>query len=517
LIGTNADEHTGRFGIHPNDDHNRTLISNTHPPDWKNPDPAGRYHLVVIGAGTAGLVSAAGAAVLGAKVALVERGLFGGDCLVTGCVPSKSLIRASRVMAELARARALGAPIPSNAPADFATVMERVRRIRANISHHDAVFRFQELGVDVFLGDGRFTGPDRVEVAGKRLRFKKAVIATGARPVVPPIEGLAKSGYVTNETVFNLTERPKRLLVLGGGPIGCELAQAFSRLGSKVTIVEMEPRFLNREDPDAAEILAREFEKDGIDLRLNTGVKRVVMSGNEKQVHLESNGEGFVAVADAILVGVGRAPNVEGLCLAAAGVEHDTKTGVHVNDRLQTSNPRIYAAGDVCLPYQFTHAADATARIAIQNSLFLGRRKWTALTIPWCTYTDPEIAHVGMYEQEARGKGFTVETFQIPMSEVDRAIVDGEENGFVKIHVKKGTDQILGATIVARHAGEMINELTLAIVHRIGLGSLANLIHPYPTQAEAVKMAADRYQQTRLTPFVKAVLSRWLNWSAAVL
>jgi len=502
-------------GIYPEDEYNRTLVANVHPPDWKNPDPASRYNLVVIGAGTAGLVTAAGAAALGAKVALVERQLFGGDCLNTGCVPSKSVIRASRVMAELDFARSLGAPIPMDAQADFAAVMERMRRIRAHISDHDSVRRFQELGIDVFLGDGHFAGPDSLEVAGKRLRFKKAVIATGARAAVPPIEGLAEAGYLTNETVFNLTERPNRLLVMGGGPIGCELAQAFCRLGSQVTIVEMVPQFLTREDPDAAQILSRAFERDGIDVRLNTKVQRVVCSGGEKQVHLETNGKEFVIGTDTILVGVGRAPNVEGLGLEAAGVKYDSKAGVHVNEHLQTTNPRIYAAGDICLAYKFTHTADATARIVIQNSLFLGRKKWTTLTIPWCTYTDPEIAHVGMYEAEARAKGIPVDTFHVPMNEVDRAIADGEEEGFVKIHVRKGTDQILGATIVARHAGEMISEITLAIVHKIGLGGITNVIHPYPTQAEAIKKVADSYNRTRLTPFVKGLLRRWLNWTAA--
>ncbi|MBI2841394.1 MAG: mercuric reductase [Acidobacteria bacterium] len=503
------------MGIDPDDVHNRKLVSNVHPPDWRNPDPERRYNLVVIGAGTAGLVTAAGAAVLGAKVALVERHLFGGDCLNTGCVPSKSVIRASRVKAELDLARFCGIPISESSSLDFAIVMERMRRIRAQISDHDSVQRFQKLGIDVFLGDGHFTSPDTVEVAGKRLRFKNAVIATGARAAIPPIEGLAEAGYLTNETVFNLTERPSHLLVMGGGPIGCELAQAFCRLGSHVTIVEMAPQFLTREDPEAAQILARAFERDGIDVRLNTKVKRVVSLGEAKQVHVESNGREFVVGADAILAGVGRAPNVEGLGLEAAGVEYDSKAGVHVNDCLQTTNARIYAAGDICLSHKFTHTADAAARIVIQNSLFLGSKKWTTLTIPWCTYTDPEIAHVGIYEAQARAKGIAVDTFKIPMDEVDRAIADGEEEGFVKIHVKKGTDRILGATIVARHAGEMISEITQAIVHGIGMGGIANVIHPYPTQAEAIKRAADSYNRTRITPFVKGLLRRWLNWTAA--
>ena len=358
--------------IHPEDEHNRTLISNVHPPDWKNPDPVPLYNLVVVGAGTAGLVTAAGAAVLGARVALVERQFFGGHCLNTGCVPSKSVIRVSRVKAELDLARSFGISIPEDARLDFAVVMERMRRIRAHISDHDSVRRFRELGVDVFLGDGQFAGPDTLVVAEKRLRFKKAVIATGARAAVPPIEGLAEAGYLTNETVFNLTERPNRLLVMGGGPLGCELAQAFSRLGSQVTVAEMAPQLLTWEDPDAAQIIARVFQREGLNVCLNSTVKRIVNSGQEKRVHLESNGKESVVEADAILVGVGRAPNVEGLGLEAAGVKYDSKAGVHVNDRLQTTNPRIYAAGDVCLAYKFTHTADATARIVIQNTLFWG-------------------------------------------------------------------------------------------------------------------------------------------------
>lgn len=500
------------LGLFPNDEHNRLLISNVHPPDWRNPDPAPLYNLVVIGAGTAGLVSAAGAAGLGAKVALVERHLMGGDCLNTGCVPSKSVIRASRVLRDIHDAPSFGIRVAGDAPADFAAVMERMRRIRASISHHDSVRQFRALGVDIFLGDAHFTSRDTVEVAGKRLRFKKAAIATGARPAVPSIEGLAETGYLTNETIFNLTERPERFLVVGGGPIGCELAQAFSRLGSQVTIVEVAPQFLTREDPDAAQILAKTFEREGIQIHLNTSIKRVANSNGAKLVYLERGGQETVVETDAILVGAGRAPNVEGLNLDSAGVRYDRTRGVLVNDRLQTSNPNIYAAGDVCLQHKFTHTADAAARIVIQNSLFMGRKRFSALAIPWCTYTDPEIAHVGIYEKEARQRSLPLETFCVPLSEVDRAVTDGEEDGFVKVHLKKGTDRILGATIVARHAGEMISEITLAMANHIGLGDISRLIHPYPTQSEAIKKAADAYNRTRLTPFVKNLFSRWFSW-----
>lgn len=510
-ITIRAASHT--LEVAPADEHNYKLLSHVHPADWKNPAPADRYNLVVIGGGTAGLVTAAGAAGLGARVALVERALLGGDCLNVGCVPSKSIIRSSRVCAEIRDAHQFGIFIPQQAEADFPAVMERLRRIRAGISHHDSAQRFKSLGIDVFLGEARFSGQDTVEVGGNTLRFKRAVIATGARAVAPPIEGLHNAGFLTNETIFNLTELPKRLLVIGGGPIGCELAQAFSRLGSDVTIVEVGSQFLSREDPDAAAILAQSLKQDGINILLNTAVERVVKMGQEKLVTLTINGITETLMVDEVLVGVGRAPNVEGLNLEGVGVKFDKRRGVEVNDYLQTTNPRIYAAGDICSQYKFTHTADAAARIVIQNTLFKGRKKASALTIPWCTYTEPEIAHVGLYEHQAKEQSIVLDTYQISMSSVDRAIADGEEEGFVKIHVKKGTDQILGATIVARHAGEMISEITLAMIGKIGLGTIASVIHPYPTQAEAIKKAADAYNRTRLTPFVKRLFERWLAWT----
>jgi pyruvate/2-oxoglutarate dehydrogenase complex dihydrolipoamide dehydrogenase (E3) component len=496
----------------PLDVHNEVLISNVHPVDWENPEPAPRYNLVVMGAGTAGLVTAAGAAGLGARVALVERHLLGGDCLNVGCVPSKCIIRSSRVVADLRDANQFGVRVPEGMEVDFPAVMERMRRLRARISAHDSVRRFKDLGVDVFLGEGYFSGPDTVEVAGRTLRFKKAVIATGTRPVHPTIEGLAEAGFLTNETVFSLTERPRRLAVIGGGPIGCELAQAFRRLGCEVTLFHNASHILNREDSDAAEILQRSFLRDGIRLILNCKTKRVEKRNGSRIIHIECGGREEQIAVDEILAGAGRAPNVEGLNLEAVGAKYDKREGVEVNEHLQTTNPRIYAAGDICLKYKFTHTADATARMVIQNALFLGRKKQSALTIPWCTYTDPEIAHVGMYEKDAQEKGIAVDTFIRPLNDVDRAIADGEEEGFVKIHVKKGTDKILGATIVARHAGEMLSEITLAIVGNLGMGTLANVIHTYPTQAEAIKQVADAYNRTRLTPFIKGLFTRWLAW-----
>jgi pyruvate/2-oxoglutarate dehydrogenase complex dihydrolipoamide dehydrogenase (E3) component len=338
------------------------------------------------------------------------------------------------------------------------------------------------------------------------------MIATGARPDTPSIPGLVEAGYLTNENVFDLTELPRRLLVIGGGPLGCELAQAFCRFGAQTTIAQDMPLFLPKEERDAAQILSDAFARDGIEVRLNTEAVRVRVEDGQKLVDLVSDDYKSTVTVDAILAGTGRLPNVEGLNLEAAGVDCDATTGVRVNDFLQTSNPRIYAAGDACLEHKFTHTADASARIVVQNALFLGRQRLSVLTIPWCTYTDPEIAHVGLYVREARERDIPVKTFTIPMHDVDRAIADGEEIGFVKIHVKERTDRILGATIVARHAGEMINELTLAIVAGIGLRTLARVIHAYPTQAEAIKKAADAYSRTRLTPTIQSLLRRWLKW-----
>jgi pyruvate/2-oxoglutarate dehydrogenase complex dihydrolipoamide dehydrogenase (E3) component len=372
--------------------------------------------------------------------------------------------------------------------------------------------RFKELSVDVFLGHGRFTGEDTVEVDGKTLHFSKAVIATGARAVELPIEGLREAGYLTNETVFSLTERPARLAVIGGGPLGSELAQAFHRLGSRVTIIEMGDHLLGREDSDAAKIIQEAFLREGVQLLLDAKPERISRTDEGKVIFYEKDGTEESLVVDEILIGVGRAPNVEGLNLDVVGVEYDSKNGVIINDHLQTSNPRIYAAGDICLQYKFTHTADAAARIVIQNALFMGRKKLSGLTIPWTTFTDPEVAHVGMYERDARERGIEVDTFVRPLGEVDRAVVDGEEEGFVKVHVKRGTDKILGATIVARHAGEMVSEISLAMVNGLGLKAIGNVIHPYPTQAEAIKQVADMYSRTRLTPFVKQVFSFWLSF-----
>jgi pyruvate/2-oxoglutarate dehydrogenase complex dihydrolipoamide dehydrogenase (E3) component len=498
--------------LQPLDEYNQSLMAHVHPPDWINPKPAACYDLVVIGAGTAGLVVAAGAAGLGLglRVALVEKSLMGGDCLNVGCVPSKCVIRSSRVVAEMRQAAPFGIQPLDRIDINFAAVMQRMRQIRAGISHHDAAARFRKLGVDVFLGRAEFVNDGAIAVNGSQLRFKKAVIATGARATRPSIPGLAEAGYLTNETVFSLTACPPRLAVIGGGPIGCELAQAFQRLGSKVTLLHKNERLLDREDGDAAEILQRQFSQEQMHLVLNGSLEKVETTEAGKVLHFRQNGAMETAIVDEILVGAGRTPNVDGLNLEAVGVEYDVHRGVVVNDYLQTTHPRIYAAGDICLNWKFTHAADAAARIVIKNTLFapfgLGRSKLSRLVMPWVTYTDPEIAHVGLYEQEAQAQGLNTNTIKIPFSTVDRALADGETEGFVKILHKQGSDQILGATIVARHAGEMVNEITLAIATQQGLNALSGVIHPYPTQAEAIKKAADAYRRTLLTPRTQAFL-----------
>ncbi len=498
--------------MQPQDNHNRELEAHVHPPDWMNPKPAGRYNLVVIGAGTAGLVTAAGAAGLGAKVALIERHLMGGDCLNFGCVPSKALISAARRAASVRDAGEFGISVLNGARIDFGQAMERMRRLRARIAPNDSVRRFTDLGVDVFLGQARFVDASTIEVGGDKLAFKKAVIATGARASAPAIPGLEEVDYLTNETVFSLTDPPRRMAIIGAGPIGSEMAQTFARLGTEVFLVEAMHGILPREDRDAAAIVQESMERDGVKLLCcGRALRLAKVESAGVRLTVESHGRGYDEVVDRLLVAVGRAPNVEGLDLEKAGVEFSEK-GVKVNDRLQTTNPRIFAAGDICSRYQFTHAADFMARIVIQNALFFGRAKASALTIPWCTYTEPEIAHVGFYEKEAREQGVELDTFAIELSDVDRAILEGETHGLVRIHVRKGTDKIAGATIVAANAGDMISEVTLAMTHGLGLKKVASTIHPYPTRSEAIRRVGDLYNRTRLTPRLKKLFEMWLEW-----
>jgi pyruvate/2-oxoglutarate dehydrogenase complex dihydrolipoamide dehydrogenase (E3) component/uncharacterized membrane protein YdjX (TVP38/TMEM64 family) len=493
------------------DSYDQQLIENCHPPGWVNPTPAGKYNLIVIGAGTAGLVSAAGAAKLGAKVALIERNLMGGDCLNVGCVPSKAVIRAARAVFDSRNVAEFGVPSNSQSDMNFTAAMERMRRLRAEISAHDSADRFRKLGVDVYIGNGRFVGSSTIKVDGNRLEFSRAVIATGARAAELPIAGLADAGYYTNETIFTLTELPRRMVVIGAGPVGCELAQCFQRFGCQVTVITNGAQILPKEDDDAAAVVRQQMSQDGVRIVTRGVIRGVSSNGSGKRVSVETDGTSREVECDAILVSVGRRPNLEGLELDSAGVEY-TSQGVAVDNRLRTTNPRVYAAGDVCSRYKFTHAADAMARVVIANALFLARRKVTELVIPWCTYTDPEVAHVGYYEKEARAAGFNVATITESLTDVDRAVLDGEDDGFARVHYDKKTGRILGGTLVARHAGETLAELTLAIVAKQSMGVLSSTIHSYPTQAEVLRKVGDAYMRTKLTPTVKKVLEKWLAW-----
>lgn len=494
----------------PWDCHNQRLVSQVHPSDWNNPTPVGRYNLVVIGGGTAGLVTAIGAAGLGAKVALIEKHFLGGDCLNVGCVPSKAIIRGARAVAAVREAGEYGVRVPPDTTADFGAVMERMRRLRADISPHDSAQRFADLGVDVYLGAAKFTGADTVEVGGQTLRFAKAVIATGARAAAPEIPGLDQVPYLTNETLFSLTALPKRFGVIGAGPLGCEMAQSFARFGSEVFLLATAHGVLPREDREAAGLVRAALERDGVKIVCGKD-PQLTLSPDGVRMKVETNGRTVEVEVDQLLVAVGRAPNVEGLGLETVGVDY-TKQGVTVNDHLRTTNPRIYACGDICSPFQFTHAADFLARIVIQNALFRGRAKASDLIIPWATYTSPELAHVGLSAPDAKTRGIELDTYTQELSKVDRAILDGETAGFVRVHVRKGTDEIVGATIVAAHAGDLIGELTLAMKGKLGLKTVGGTIHPYPTQAEAIRKTGDLYNRTRLTPFIKGLMRRWLAW-----
>lgn len=504
----------------PNDEYNQQLVANVHPADWVNPEPTDRYNIVVIGAGTAGLITAVVAASLGAKVALIEKHLMGGDCLNVGCVPSKAVIRAARAWADLRHAKEFGLEIPAGIKYDFGAVMARMRKLRARISENDSVHRYTTLGVDVFVGSGRFLGPETLQVegpAGNRvLTFVKAAVCTGARALAPPTPGLQETGYLTNETVFSLTELPQRIAVIGAGPLGCELAQSFARFGSQVHLVEAMHGIMPNEDRDAAEIVEQQMVRDGVKLLCCGKPLQVEKTEGGKRLTIGSHGSQYDVTVDELLVAVGRTPNVEGIGLEAAGVGYD-KNGIAVNARLQTTNPRIFSAGDVCSRYKFTHAADAMAQIVVQNALFphpfgLGYASVDSLIMPWCTFTEPEVAHVGMYEKEAQEKGLEVETYTYKLDEVDRAYLDGEHEGFARVHIEKGTDKILGATIVAAHAGDMISEFSVAMKAGAGAKTIAATIHPYPTQAEVIKKVVNLWRKAHFTQRTKDLLSKLFAW-----
>ena len=476
----------------------RTGPGPTTPLALDGPTPGGRdpYDLLIIGAGPAGLAAARGAAAAGVRVALIESHHIGGNCLHEGCIPSKTILRSAQLLAEMRNAQSLGVAAPADIQVDFTAVMARMRRVRDRILRVDSAARLQQEGIELHIGRARFVGADAVDVDGTRLRFKKALIATGSRPLVPDIEGLVAAGFLTNESVFELKQLPPSLLVIGGGPLGCELAQAFARFGSRTLICHSEPLFLPREERDAAQMVAHGLAHDGVEIHLNCTIVAVCLEGGRKHVTMVTNGDPSTTVVDEILTGIGRLPAVQGLDLEKAGVAYDSETGIRVDDFLRTRNPRIFAAGDVCLEHAFTNTAEASARIVVRNALHRGRQRISALTVPWCTYTDPQVAHVGLYVRQARAQGIPVKTYTVPMHDVVRAITDGEEEGFVKIHVREGTDHILGATIVGRCAGEMINNISLAMVAGMGLRRLAQVIHAFPTQGEAVRQAAQACAQS---------------------
>ena len=508
------------YGLLSDDTYDRELAENVHPSKWVNPEAAGRYNIVVLGGGTAGLITAIVGASLGARVALIEQHLMGGDCLNVGCVPSKGIIRASRAWADLKHAAEFGLGIPDGVTYDFGAVMSRMRRLRARISHTDSAHRYAKLGVDVFIGHGRFTGRETIQVEGEAgtqtLTFARAAVCTGARASAPSIPGLKEAGYLTNDSVFGLRQLPRRLGVIGAGPIGCELAQAFARFGSQVHLIEAMHGVLPNEDRDAAQLLEQQLVKDGVTLLCCGQDLHISKTAEGKRLTGASHGRAYDVTVDEILVGVGRTPNVEGHGLDTSGVAFDAQ-GVKVNGRLQTSNPKIFAAGDVCSRYKFTHAADAMAQIVVQNALFphpfgLGYVSVDSLIIPWCTYTDPEIAHVGLYEADARARGIEVETYTFKLNEVDRAILDGQEEGFARIHLRKGTDKLLGATIVAAHAGDLINEFSVLMRAGAGVKTIAGTIHPYPTQAEVNKKVVNLWRKAHFSPATKSKLIRLFAW-----
>ena len=476
-------------------------------------------NLIVIGAGSAGLVSAYIAAAVRARVTLIEKHRMGGDCLNTGCVPSKALIRAARLASEQRRAQQFGLPAVEGKP-DFAAVMERVQRVIAAVEPHDSVDRYQALGVDCLQGEARLIDPWTVQVGERRLTARSIVLATGARPFVPPIPGLAEADYLTSDTVWALRALPTRLLVLGGGPIGCELAQAFARLGAQVTQVQRGPRLLPREDPEVSALLCRRLAADGVDVRLDTEARAVQMDGADTVLLCSHGGQEERIACDRILVAVGRAANLTGYGLEELGVQ--TGRTVQVNDFLQTNFPNIYACGDVAGPYQFTHTAAHMAWYATVNSLFGrllalrgGRFRVDYSTVPWVTFVDPDVARVGLNETEARERGIPHEVTVYPLDDLDRAIAEGDTEGFVKVLTVPGRDRILGVTIVGSHAGELLAEYVLAMRQRIGLRKILATIHAYPTLAEANKHAAGRWQQAHAPQALLRWAERFHAWRRA--
>ena len=483
--------------------------------NWKKPARFDR-NVVVIGGGSAGLVTAYIAAAVKAKVTLVEKHKLGGDCLNTGCVPSKALIRSAKFLSHVSRSQEFGIA-SANAGFAFSDVMERVQSVIKTIEPHDSAERYTGLGVDVVQGSAKILSPWEVDItrddgSTQRLTTRSIVIATGARPFVPPIPGIEEVGYLTSDNVWNLRELPRRLVVLGGGPIGSELTQAFARLGAKVTQVEMAPRIMIREDPEISELVAKRFRAEGIEVLLNHRAKQFIVENGEKILIAEYEGQDVRIPFDAVLVAVGRAANLKGFGLEELGIP--TGRTVDTNAFLQTNFPNIYAAGDVAGPFQFTHTAAHQAWYAAVNALFDPFKKFKAdyTVIPWATFVEPEVARVGLNELEAKEKGIPYEVTTYGIDDLDRAIADSEAHGLLKVLTVPGKDKILGVTIVGEHAGDLIAEYVLAMKHGIGLNKILGTIHIYPTLAEANKYVAGNWKKAHAPQGLLAWVERFHAW-----
>ncbi len=470
--------------------------------------------MVVIGAGSAGLVSAYIGAAARAKVTLIEKHEMGGDCLNSGCVPSKALIRSAKFLAQARHSQRYGIR-DTRVEFDFADIMERVHRVIAKVAPHDSVERYQSLGVEVIKGEARITSPWSVEVGKRTLTTRSIVVAAGGRPFVPPIPGIEEMDYLTSDNLWELRELPDRLVVLGGGPIGCELSQAFARFGSRVTQVEMLPRILAREDPEVSEMIAAHFREEGVDVRVEHKATGFRVENGEKLLIAEHRGEEVRIAFDALLVAVGRVANTADYGLEELGVALTRSRTLEVNEHLQTSIPTIYACGDVVGPYQFTHMSAHQAWYASVNALFgsfLKRFRVDYSAVPWATFTDPEVARVGLNEVDAREKGVEYEVTVYAMEELDRAITDEDARGFVKVLTVPGKDRILGVTIVAEHAGDIITEYVSAMRNKLGLNRILGTIHIYPTLAEANKYAAGAWKRARLPGRLLDWVEKYHRW-----
>jgi pyruvate/2-oxoglutarate dehydrogenase complex dihydrolipoamide dehydrogenase (E3) component len=472
------------------------FLDRVHPPLWRNREPKPRYDVLILGAGPAGLAAARAARASGFTVALAERHWLGGNSLNAGSIPSKAMIRSGRAFDALLNSGQFAGPVVPTPVANLAAVMHRLRRIRTRIAEYSSVERLSAEGIEIFFGEARFTGPTSVAVDAVSLHFDKALIATGARPRAADIPGLEDVGYLTSSTVFDIETVPRRLAIIGGGPLGCEMAQTFAHLGSHVTILQNEPKFLPREERDAAELLSLSLARSGVDTRLNTQVVSARGGDGDKWLEADLNGVRYSLAVDQILVSVGRTAHTEGLNLAAAGIDLAPDGRVQVDDCLRTSNARVYAAGDVCMTHKFANIAAASGRMAIENACEGAQHRCSQMIVPWCTYCDPEIAHIGMHIWDARRQSIAVKSYTVMMQDVDRAITDGRDDGFVKIHVREGSDEIIGATVVASRASEMINEIAVLMNAKIGLRQLAGMLHTYPSQSDAIRLAAVAYVES---------------------